>query len=651
MRPKLIQNFLALSRKKKQFVMVFTDVVIVLASLWLSFVLRLGQASYFPESPLLWVFAIAPVLAIPIFIRFGLYRAIVRYIGFRALWVVVKAVSLYVLIWGLCLLLSGVEGVPRSVIVIHWMMAVLWVGSSRMIARWYFSSEKIHNPYTSGVGSETHQKHVVIYGAGAAGVQLATALFFSPRFRPVAFIDDNASLRGHQVNGLRVHPFSHLSRLIEKMGITDVLLALPSTSRIRRKEIISLLEPYPLHVRTLPSMDKLAEGDITIEDIREVEVADLLGRDAVEPNQSLFSANIREKVVMVTGAGGSIGSELCRQIIKSQPTRLVLFEQSEYALYAITQEMNAQLHHNVQSEEKLRVPVVPILGSILDQSRVEQVCRTFGVDTIYHAAAYKHVPMVEMNPLAGVYNNVIGTYRLALAAVACSVQSVVLISTDKAVRPTNTMGASKRFAELILQAFSQDSATDKPCFSMVRFGNVLGSSGSVVPLFRKQIRQGGPVTVTDPKIIRYFMTIPEAAQLVIQAGAMAEGGDVFVLDMGEPVRILELARRMIRLSALEVLDEDNPKGDIEIVFTGLRPGEKLYEELLIGAETLPTDHARIMRAREKILPMDQLKTYIHTVTKLIDNKDPEGLREVLQQVVEEFEPQCGVEDVVYRASN
>jgi FlaA1/EpsC-like NDP-sugar epimerase len=427
--------------------------------------------------------------------------------------------------------------------------------------------------------------------------------------------------------------------LIDRYKITDVLLAIPSVSHARRSEIIRVLEAYPIHVRSIPGINEIANGKISFDAVQEVDIADLLGRDCVPPNLDLLHANISGKVVMVTGAGGSIGSELCRQIILHKPVCLVLFELSEFQLYSI--------HQTLLSLENQEIKIIPILGSITHQKRVERVCRAFKVQTIYHAAAYKHVPLVEQNPGEAISNNIFGTLRLAQAAIITEVETFVLISTDKAVRPTNTMGATKRFAELILQALSLDaSLCQKTRFTMVRFGNVLGSSGSVVPLFRQQIAKGGPVTVTDARIIRYFMTIPEAAELVIQAGAMGQGGDVFVLDMGEPVRIVDLAKRMIRLSGFEVKSKEQPNGDIEIIYTGLRPGEKLYEELLIGDDVSQTCHEKIMRAQETVIAWEKLTFLLAELEQALNQTDFEAVRVILKQAVTGFVPQCAVVDEV-----
>jgi FlaA1/EpsC-like NDP-sugar epimerase len=518
-------------------------------------------------------------------------------------------------------------------------MVVLLIGCSRALARWWLRGS-FNLP-----SRRAARKGVVIYGAGNAGVQIQAALSNGDQFKPVAFIDDNPALQGSFIEGLRVHPFSSLARLIENEKITEVLIAMPSIPRSRRSQIIKMLEPYAVHVSTLPGMDDLASGKVKVEDVREVGVLDLLGRIPVEPDTDLLKKNIKDKVVMVTGAGGSIGAELCRQIIKVRPRRLILYERSEHDLYLIENELTelaGRLCPDIEEHESL---ISPILASILNQERLQAVCRAYEVQTIYHAAAYKHVPIVEKNPSEAVRNNVIGTYKAAMAAIYSDVETFVLISTDKAVRPTSTMGATKRFAEMILQGLAERGGI-KTRFTMVRFGNVLASSGSVVPLFRDQIQKGGPVTVTDPGIIRYFMTIPEAAQLVIQAGAMGKGGEVFVLDMGKPVKILDMAKRMIHLSGLEVRDESNPEGDIEIVFTGLRPGEKLYEELLIGDGVVPTGHPLIMSANEDGLSWGSLTSYIAQFEETINSHDVERSRALLVEAVKGFSPQCEVADLV-----
>jgi len=483
-----------------------------------------------------------------------------------------------------------------------------------------------------------NKKRVLVYGAGDAGVQLVSALEYASEYRPVGLIDDSKELQGHQIRGLTIYSISDIYSVIDKLKVDEVLIAMPSASHTKRLDIINTLEPYPILVRMLPGVAELAQGKISIGDLREVSIKDLLGRDVVDANKELLGKNITNKTVVVTGAGGSIGSELCRQIVFLKPKALILYEMSELALYTIEKEISNIGIHSLD--------IYPVLGSVNNKARLSNVFKRFDVDTIYHAAAYKHVPMVEFNNTEGVDNNIFGTLNCAQAAIESGVETFVLISTDKAVRPTNTMGATKRSAELILQALSAKQSGTK--FTMVRFGNVLGSSGSVIPLFRQQIKDGGPVTVTDENMVRYFMMIPEAVELVIQAGAMGTGGDVFVLDMGKPVRIDDLAKKMIRLSGLEVKDESNPDGDIEIKYTGLRPGEKLYEELLIGDNVSDTDNPLIMRAQEDMLAWDDLEPILNDLQIAITGCDQKKLRELLIQIVPGFKPQCEITDVLYK---
>jgi FlaA1/EpsC-like NDP-sugar epimerase len=618
----LINKFKAMPRVHKQLLMMIVDSIVIQAMLLLSFSVRLGYW-FWPEGVLFWVIIGAPILSIPIFVQFGLYQAVVRFSGLHELWAVIKAVSLYALLWGIIGFMSAVEGIPRSVILINWLLVILSIGGLRMIAMWILS----------GSNNLSEKRNVIIYGAGSAGRQLANALLQSIEYTPIAFIDDDKDLIHQYINGVKVYSIDRVESLIQKYSISEILLALPSTSRRRRNEIINFLEHYPVLVRILPRVSELAQGKIEVEDLREVSIEDLLGRDSVKPKKSLLQENVKGRVVMVTGAGGSIGSELSRQIIKLGASKLILFEQSELALYKINQELSKN-------------NVFPILGSVVNQDRVERVCKKFGVKTIYHAAAYKHVPMVEYNSTEGVVNNTFGTLKCAQAAINSHVETFVLISTDKAVRPTNTMGASKRSSEMVLQALSDEQNTTK--FIMVRFGNVLNSSGSVIPLFKDQIKAGGPVTVTNKEIVRYFMTMPEAVELVIQAGAMGKGGEVFVLDMGKAVKIFDLATKMIHLSGLEVKNELNPDGDIEINITGLRPGEKLFEELLIGDNVSKTKHPMIMRAQEEMLPWDELSVILRSLEGALKESNQEALRSLLIQIVPGFKPQCGIEDILYK---
>lgn len=628
---KLMQWFLSRPRTTKRILSIFIDYIVVMLVLWLAFSLRLSTL-YQPPVTQLWLFFLAPFIAIPIFIKLGLYRAIVRYIGLDALWTIFKAIGLFTVIFATVVVLSGPYAglVPRTIYIINALLLFLAVGGLRLYARWLFITTT-RSPLAE-LDNKRYIPPVLIYGAGRAGAQLSALLKMGRQLRPVAFIDDDPTLYRQQINGLNVYRPRDLVKLIDKFHVRDVLLAMPSASRSRRSDILRSLEELPVHIRTLPDLTDIAEGKLEVSDIQEVDIADLLGREAVEPDPQLLTANITGKCVMVTGAGGSIGSELTRQIIKLKPSRLLLFEISEFALYQIEQELC-----NLESG----VEVIALLGSVVDRVRLTSICQHFSVQTIYHAAAYKHVPMVEKNVGEGIRNNVFGTLHCAQAAIAANVETFVLISTDKAVRPTNTMGASKRMAELVLQALAETSITR---FTMVRFGNVLGSSGSVVPLFREQIAKGGPVTVTDSQIIRYFMTIPEAAELVIQAGAMGQGGDVFVLDMGSAVKIVDLATRMIHLSGFTVKNSENPNGDIEITFTGLRPGEKLFEELLIGENVSQTAHQKIMRAEERVIAWQDLQLILTDLQHAVSVADYEQVRVLLSKYVDGFMPQCGIED-------
>ena len=609
--------------------MLFVDSLLLVLVLLAAFSIRLGYW-HFPQSDLLLVVLGAPIIAFPIFFYFDLYHAVIRYISFKALWAIVQAVSLYALVWGVIGFMAAVDGIPRSVILINWVLAILVIGGLRMIARWMLLGVNGFN--------QSSKKNVIIYGAGSAGRQLLTALQQSSEYHPVAFIDDENELKRQSINGIEVFTSNDIKGLISKSEVSEILLAIPSVSHTRRNEIVDFLESYPVMVRSLPGVSELAQGKVNIADLKEINVRDLLGRDVVEPNEDLLNQNITDKTVLVTGAGGSIGSELCRQIIFLKPKALILYEMSELALYTIEKELSDIGIHSLD--------IYPILGSVNNKNRLSNVLKRFEVDTIYHAAAYKHVPMVEFNNTEGVDNNIFGTLNCVQAAIEFGVKTFVLISTDKAVRPTNTMGATKRSAELILQALSAEQSDTK--LTMVRFGNVIGSSGSVIPLFKQQIKDGGPVTVTDINILRYFMTISEAVELVIQAGAIGAGGDVLVLDMGKPVKIYDLAKKMIHLTGLEVKDKSNPKGDVEIQITGLRPGEKLYEELLIGDNVSDTDNPLIMRAEEAMLAWEELEPILNGLELAIKDCDHEQIRKLLIQAVPGFKPQCEITDVLYK---
>ncbi|HEK1688073.1 TPA: polysaccharide biosynthesis protein [Pseudomonas putida] len=650
---------LGLPRRYKRLLQVATDIVLVWVALWMAFVVRLGiddLANPVKDHP--WLFAAAPFVAIPLFIRFGLYRAVMRYFGNDALITIIKAVSLSSLILGVIVYwYSNHENVvPRSIIFNYWWLSLIMVGGLRLAMRQYFLGDWFaavqHVPFTNRDDGLTK---VAIYGAGSAGNQLVAALRLGKVMRPVAFIDDDNSIADRVISGVQVFKPKHLQRMIDRTGAQEVLLAIPSATRARRREILGLLEGYPLHVRSIPGFMDLASGRVKVDDIQEVDIADLLGRDAVPAQRDLLSRCIAGQVVMVTGAGGSIGSELCRQILGLGPKVLLLFEHSEFNLYSVLSELEKRVER-----ESLSVKLLPILGSVRNQRKLIDIMRAWRVDTVYHAAAYKHVPMVEHNIAEGVLNNVMGTLYTAQAALQAGISNFVLISTDKAVRPTNVMGSTKRLAEMTLQALSRELApilfgetgniaqVNKTRFTMVRFGNVLGSSGSVIPLFHKQIQAGGPLTVTHPNITRYFMTIPEAAQLVIQAGSMGQGGDVFVLDMGEPVKIVELAEKMIHLSGLSIRSEHNPHGDIAIEFSGLRPGEKLYEELLIGDNVEATPHPMIMSAHEDYLQWDVLKERLQALLKAVENDDYARVRQLLRETVSGYAPDGEIVDLIHQ---
>ncbi|WP_109511988.1 polysaccharide biosynthesis protein [Pseudomonas ovata] len=656
---KLRAFLLALPRRQKRIIQVSTDVLLVWIALWASFLVRLGVDDLInPLEKHTWLFISAPVVAIPLFIRFGMYRAVMRYFGNDALIAIIKAVTLSALILG-CMVYAysnHQQIVPRSIMFNYWWLSMVMIGGLRLAMRQYFLGDWFaavqHVPFAN---RDDGLRKVAIYGAGAAGNQLVAALRMGRLMRPVAFIDDDESISNRVISGLQVYKPKHIQRMIEVTGAQEILLAIPSSTRGRRREVLGYLEGFPLHVRSVPGFMDLAAGRVKVDDLQEIDIADLLGRDSVPARENLLEHCIKGQTVLVTGAGGSIGSELCRQILLLKPTVLLLFDHSEFNLYTILSELEQRI-----SRESLTVKLLPILGSVRNHPRLLDIMKTWKVDTVYHAAAYKHVPMVEHNIAEGVVNNVVGTLNTAQAALQAGVSNFVLISTDKAVRPTNVMGSTKRLSEMILQALSREAApvmfgdqsnvhqVNKTRFSMVRFGNVLGSSGSVIPLFHKQIQSGGPLTVTHPKITRYFMTIPEAAQLVIQAGSMGQGGDVFVLDMGEPVRIIELAEKMIHLSGLSIRSEKNPHGDISIEFTGLRPGEKLYEELLIGDNVVATEHPMIMSASEDYLPWETMKILLTRLLTAVNSDDYNTVRQLLRETVSGYAPDGEIVDWIHQ---
>ncbi|MBC3882220.1 polysaccharide biosynthesis protein [Undibacterium sp. LX40W] len=629
-----MQALVNLPRLKKQMIAGLVDSIFLPLAFILAIMTRYESVNIELLKHYAWLIFAVPVISVPIFIRIGLYRAVIRYIDQKMVRVVVVGVTLSVAALAFFGFMLQLTGISRAVFIIYWSGAILYVGASRLLAR----------AYLSGIHRNPHSIKVAIYGAGNAGVQLANALHANDEYDCVAFIDDNRNLQGSSIGGVKVHAPDQVNHLIKTLHIKEILLAMPRISKAKQKQILDQLEEYKLRIKVTPSIKSLVNGELRVQDIRDVEIEDLLGRDQVEPDEQLLAACIYQQNVLVSGAGGSIGSELCRQILKQKPKHLVLLEMSEFSLYSIEQELTQLLP---QLAPNCRI--TPFLGSIHDGAKLEKIFTSFTIDTVYHAAAYKHVPLVEHNPIEGIRNNVFGTLQLAQSAIDAKVKQFVLISTDKAVRPTNVMGATKRLAELILQANARRQTGTRFC--MVRFGNVLGSSGSVVPLFRKQIMQGGPITLTHKEITRYFMTIPEAAQLVLQAGAMGQGGDVFVLDMGEPVRIIDLARRMVHLCGLEVKSEEHPEGTIEIKEVGLRPGEKLYEELLIGDNVTGTTHPLIMRAQEAELEWPVLQASLSELDAACTQFDYQNVRRLIQELVQEYQPQCGIEDFIWREKN
>lgn len=622
------EKFYELPRHWKQSALLALDLCFIPLAIWLAVVARWGGLTYDFQVVDLVAIMLTMVFSAAFFLRIGLYRAVIRFMGQQAIITIIQGVTVSAVILALAAFLTG-SGVPRSTPIIYGAAALMLIGGSRLLLRSLYQ----------GVFTKKGEK-AVIYGAGVSGRQLLNTLYHGGEFKTVAFVDDDPALVGTVVSGISVYHSNQLPDIAREFSVSHVFLALPSATHQRRREIIDELEGLPVYVKTVPNFADLMSGSAKVGQLQDIELADLLGRDPVPPDPTLIDQCIRDKVVMVTGAGGSIGSELSRQIAICEPKELIVFDISEYALYQVVRDLDRA---KAKGEHQARI--TPLLGSVQNQARLESIMTEFGVNTVYHAAAYKHVPMVEYNVVEGVSNNVFGTLAAAHAAIKAGVEHFVLISTDKAVRPTNVMGASKRLAELVLQAFA--SKYDSTGFCMVRFGNVLGSSGSVVPLFRHQILNGGPVTVTHKDIIRYFMTIPEAAQLVLQASAMGKGGDVFVLDMGEPVRIVNLARRLIRLMGSEVKDKTHPKGDIEIQFTGLRPGEKLYEELLLGDNVTGTSHPKVMRAEESLLSEEDIDRYAAQLKDACDNNDCEAIQQILQNAVAEFDPKDGISDAIW----
>jgi FlaA1/EpsC-like NDP-sugar epimerase len=615
--------------------MMLADSVMLALALWLSFAL-LGSNFLFSFQDAYVPVALANLASVLTFYKIGLYRAILLYMGLQSGFIVLQGVTISTILLAVASYVAGVPaGYEIAIIAIYWMVALLFVGGSRFVAKVALQTL---------IQNFRPKEPVIIYGAGSSGMQLVAALQNGHQYLPVAFVDDSKGLVGSTVHGIRVYSPGLLNDLIENFSVRQILLAVPSATHAERKEILNRLEHLPVHVKTVPDLFDMVSGRVGVADVRDIDIEDLLGRDIVPPNPKLMGACITGCSVLVTGAAGSIGSELCRQILFLRPSRLVLMDSSEYGLYTVENEL---LEIRATLDQGEDTELVALLGNVCSPILMEHTMRRFAVETVYHVAAYKQVPMVESNIVEGVQNNIFGTLVSAQSAEKTGVRNFVLISTDKAVRPTNFMGATKRFAEQILQALAVKNSPT--CFSMVRFGNVLGSSGSVVPLFRRQISAGGPVTVTHPEVTRYFMTVQEAAQLVIQAGAMASGGDVFVLDMSEPIRIIDLARKMVHLMGYNVRDENSYRGDIAIEYTGLRPGEKLFEELLIGESVTGTDHPKIMRAEEDALPWNELEQYLQELQGACKRMDIAAIRAILMKVVDGFNPKEGANHQVWQA--
>ena len=640
------QFLLSFSRRAKQSLVLLIDLSACIITVYIAFYLRLGEWGLIRNdinSGLFLATVISLGLALPIFFVFGLYRAIFRYSGIASFLAIVKAIVIYSFLYATFFTVIGISGIPRTVGIIQPILLLITILAIRMLARYWLG-----DLYQQHSNSPVLQQ-ALIYGAGSVGRQLAQAMMNNKRVRVVGFLDDNVALQGQLINQLPIYALSQLSELIIPLKISELFLALPEENRKHRNEILRKIQDIKISIRTLPSMTELAQGKVTANDLQELDIEDLFGRESTVFDSISSNKNILGKVILVTGAGGSIGSELCRQIFILGPAVLLLYEQNEFSLYALHQELQRR---QTITGSKNNI-FIPLLGSITDTRRISEVMASWSPHTVYHAAAYKHVPLVEHNVTDGIRNNVFGTLITARMAVKYGVSDFVLVSTDKAVRPTNVMGASKRLAEMILQALARERIISNTVtnFSIVRFGNVLESSGSVIPKFRQQIRNGGPITLTHPEVMRYFMTIPEAAQLIIQAGTMSKGGEVFLLDMGEAVKIIDLIRRMIQLSGLTLCDEGNPNGDIKIEIIGLRPGEKLYEELLIGDNPEPTSHPRIMKANEDFLPLEELEGKLQLLQAALDINDLDQIFQILERLISGYQMSDNIVDWVYLEKN
>jgi len=616
----IINRLVSLNRIYKNILLFFIDYSILVFSLYFSLSIRINSLFQVTADSLIIIFT-TPIFAIPILYIFGQYSSLTRFTGIKAAFSSLLAMTVFSFILFFMLLIIQPQTMPVNFILIFWMTSIFILHNARFLIKWSLTLT-------------SDKDNILIYGAGSAGRQLASALFDSNKYQPIAIIDHDTSIEGKTIGSLNIISPRKIAKIIKKKNIKEIFLAMPSISRSDTTTILNDLKNHPVKIRVLPSLTEIAEGKVVVSDLKEVKIEDLLHREIVQPDQNLLIQDINNKSILVTGAGGSIGSELCRQIIKLKPSRLVLFDISEASLYLIERELR---------EYNSGIKILAMIGNVTRKNRLDYILNNYEIDTIYHAAAYKHVPLVEKNTIPGIRCNIFGTLALIQAAIHANVESFVFISTDKAVRPTNVMGATKRFAELILQSIAKEDLIDgqkrKTRISMVRFGNVLGSSGSVVPLFRRQIKEGGPITVTNAKVIRYFMTIPEAAQLVIQAGSMGIDGDIFLLDMGEPIQVLDLAKDMIRLSGMTINDDQNPEGDIKISFTGLRPGEKLYEELLIDEKSVATKHDKIMRAEEKGIEWDELEICISKLEQAIVESDFNKIREIFLNTVSGYNPE------------
>ncbi len=631
------QVLLDLPRYTKKILAFFLDIGICILTVWLAYYLRLGEfVSLSNTGQLAVILSIA--LALPIFLISGLYNIVFRHSGFHVIFLVFRSIIIYGILYSAIITAFGVDGIPRTIGIIQPILLFIGIGSSRMLIRFWLGQIHLTSEQKKSL------KKILIYGAGSAGRQLAASLHNNSEMKPIGFLDDDVSLKGSVIESLKVFSLDQLKDLITRKNVSHILMALPSLSRSQRHSIIERLSKYQLIIRTVPSINAIADNKVSISDIQDLDIEDLLGRTVVAPNKSLLNKKIFNNTVLVTGAGGSIGSELCRQIIRLEPKKLLLLELNEFALYTIQAELKSIQDRSIKGK---KIEVIPIIASVQDYTRIKHIINQWKPNTIYHTAAYKHVSLVENNFLIGLKNNVIGTFVMARAAIENSVQDFVMISTDKAVRPTNAMGASKRLSEIILQSIFESQSQKKLVkFSMVRFGNVLNSSGSIIPLFKKQIENNGPITITDPNVTRYFMTVSEAAELVIQAGAMADGGEVFILDMGKPIKIIELAKRMVTLSGLSLKESKNSEGDIEIKIIGLRSGEKIYEELLLGNDPQPTLHSKILKAQEIFLPWEYLEKEIKRMEKMINANDENNLIYLLQKLVPEYKPSKKIANIL-----